>query len=104
MSAQSGQEETLLDLQTQRKNSEGRIYPDPVREPPTPMEASSRFWCGAAVGLLIGLVVGLGWFLAAPALLATVVVLSVLACAGLSVRYGEDFWDWIRDVLWLLRY
>lgn len=83
-----------------------RIYPDPVRPKPSPMEASSRFWCGAAVGLLIGLSVGLNALLSGWLALSTTILLvtaCVVGCGALALRYGEDFWDWIRNVLHLLR-
>lgn len=83
-----------------------RIYPDPERPKPSPMEASSRFWCGAAVGLLIGLSIGLSGLLSGWLVLSKMVLLvtaCVVGCGALSLRYGEDFWEWIAYVLRALR-
>jgi len=67
------------------------------------MEVSSRLWCGTAVGLVIGFAV---WFTFCPWSIAwagTVIGGITVACAVLAVPYGEDFWYWIRYVLWFLR-
>ncbi len=76
-----------------------RLYPDPVREKPTPMEASSRFWCGAALGLLVGLVVSLNFFLDSAALFILAVTFAVVGCGALAVHYGDDFWDGVGRIL-----
>ncbi len=76
-----------------------RLYPDPVRPKPTPMEASSRFWCGAALGLFLGLVVGLQLFLSSIALLILVVTFVVVVCGAMAVHYGDGFWDEVGRIL-----
>lgn len=80
----------------------GRIYFDPKRPKPTPMEASSRFACGAAAGLFLGIVVSLSFFPWSLNWILSVTIVSTVACALLAVPYGEDFWRWMRNVLWFL--
>jgi len=81
-----------------------RIYFDPKRPKPMPMQASSRFWCGAALGLLIGLFIALSTLSSSASLSILAIVGSVLLCGWLSVYYGEDFWDDIRGFLHALRF
>lgn len=81
-----------------------RIYFDPTRPKPTSMEASSRFWCGAAVGLLLGAILFVSFFVSSPLVGAATCVAIALMCGALAVPYGEDFWYWMRNVLRFLRY
>ena len=68
------------------------------------MEASSRFWCGAAVGLFIGAVLSLWFLLYSPITAGLTCLATSLLCGALAIPYGEDFWCWIRRVLRLLPY
>lgn len=76
-----------------------RIYFDPERPKPTPMEASSRFWCGAALGTFIGAVVGVPTFWDSGSGIAATVIAAALLAGGLSVRYGEQFWEDARTFI-----
>ncbi len=74
----------------------GKIYFDPKPNPATRMEASSRFICGAAVGLLFGALIALylgpwnvGWAV-------TAIVVAAVGFGLLALYFGEDFWDLLQ--------
>jgi hypothetical protein len=81
-----------------------RIYPDPERPKPSPMEASSRFACGLVAGLVVGFVLAGILGARTVSVFATAMGAGALLCGLLAVPYGEDFWFWFRDFVRAVRW
>jgi len=81
-----------------------RIYPDPERPKPTPMETSSRFAWGLIAGFIIGFVIAGIARAQTFDVFAAAIGASGLVCAVLAVPYDEEFWVWLRDVVRALQW
>ncbi len=75
----------------------------PLRElPPEAMEKRVRFGFGALLRLCIGLSAGLSWCSVEGASVWLLLV-PVMLCGWLAVRYGDRFWERIGPWLWWWR-
>jgi uncharacterized protein YacL len=69
---------------------------------PDKLEKGIRFGCGAVLGLLVGVYVGIDYFLIENemvAFIATVVCIA-LVCGILAMKQGDRFWETIKSWWW----
>jgi hypothetical protein len=58
---------------------------------------------GAGCGLLLGLLVGVYWFITAESPQWPIIGVA-LVLAGLAYWYGDRLWNWLADHGWWLRW
>ena len=66
---------------------------------PDPTEKKIRFGCGASLGLVIG--VGAALTLHGSTAIVLMILIPIILFGVLATKYGDRFWCWIKDWLWL---
>ncbi len=56
------------------------------------VEQATRFACGAVLGVVLGVVLAVKWALSSLGAIAGDVVVAVLVCGLLALKYGDAFW------------
>jgi uncharacterized membrane protein len=63
-------------------------------------EKITRFGCGALFGIFLGIFLVFELVLSSFGWAAAVIVLSVLICGTLALKYGDEFWYSLKNWDW----